>query len=313
MSQRTDDSPRAFSRSRPRRVLVPFDGSERARRALNYACAAFPGDDVVALHVLTRDDETAARGWVDSPDQFAEWATTRREQADRAVFDAARRIADSYDRSIATELAVGARTQAVVDYWNAHDVNFLVMDVQGRGLRGVLEFLIGEASERLARTTATPAVLVREDMELPTEAGSGADRRLLVPFDESARSRNALAFACATFPEAEITVLCMAVVWGSDRSVLLDRADARDERMTELAATAERIAAERDTAVDTVFGYGALDQAAHQYLDDAPVDLVVAGIRGRAALSELVLPGAAERLVRTCPVPLAVVPTPRPR
>jgi len=313
MSQRTDDSPRAFSRSRPRRVLIPFDGSERAERALNYACAAFPEDDVVALHVLTRDDETATRGWVDSPDQFGEWATTRREQAERGVFDAVRRIADDYDRSIATELAVGPRTRAVVDYWNAHDVHLLVMDVQGRGLRQLLEFLTGDANERLARTSAIPAVLVRADMDLPTETGSEADRRLLVPFDESARSRNALAFACATFPEAAITVLCMAVVWGSDRSVLLDRTDARDEHMTELAATAERIAAERGADVDTAFGYGALDQATRLSLDDSSVDLVVAGTRGRAGLAEQVLPSAAERLVRTCPVPLAVVPTPRPR
>jgi len=311
MSQRSDETPAETDRHRTRRLLVPFDGSPRSERALRYACAAFPGDDVVALHALTReDDETAARGWVDSPDQFAEWATTRREHAERAVFAGARRIADDYDSSVATELAVGDVTRAVVDYWNTHTVDFLVLDVGGRGLRWVLEFVTGDASERLARTSTIPAVLVRADMDLPTDARSrGERRRVLVPFDESARSRNALEFACSRFPDADVTVLCMAVVWGSDRTVLLDRTDARDERMTELAATADRIAAERDVAVDTAFGYGALDQATLQYLDD-PVDLVVAGTRGKASLSELALPSAAGRLVQNCPVPLAVVPTP---
>jgi len=311
MSQRSDATAPQTDQHRTRRLLVPFDGSARSERALRYACGAFPGDDIVALHALTRDDdETAARGWVDSSEQFAEWAATRREHAERAVFASARRIADDYDRSVATELAVGAPARAVVDYWNSHDVDFLVLDVEGRGLRRVLDFLTGDVSERLARTPTIPAVLVRADVDLPTEARSEETRRrVLVPFDESARSRNALAFACSTFPDADVTVLCMAVVWGSDRSVLLDRTDARDERMTELATTADRIAAERDVAVDTAFGYGALDQATLQYLDEGPVDLVVAGTRGKAALSELVLPSAAERLVRNCPVPLAVVPT----
>jgi nucleotide-binding universal stress UspA family protein len=273
----------------------------------------FPGDEVVVLHVLTRDDdEAAARGWVDSAEQFTEWANTRREHAERAVFAGARRIADDYDRSISTELAVGAPTRAVVDYWNGHDVDFLVMDVQGRGLRRLLGFLTGDVSERLARTPTNPAVLVRQDMDLSGETRPAAPRRrVLVPFDESARSRNALAFACSTFPEADLTVLCMAVVWGVDRSVLLDRADARDERLTELAATADRIAAEHGVTIDTVYGSGALDQATLQYVDDDQVDLVVAGTRGQAGLSELVLPSAAERLVRTSPVPLAVVPTVR--
>jgi nucleotide-binding universal stress UspA family protein len=316
MSHRTEHTDSAVvGRDRPRRLLVPFDGSERSERALGYACAAFPGDDVVALYALTRDDDEAvAQGWVDDPEAFAEWAAARRDHAERTVFAGARRIADRYDRSVATELAVGGVEQAVVDYWNTHDVDFLVMDVKGRGLRRVLDYLTGDASARLARTPTIPAVLVTEDVELPSEARSAAERRrVVVPFDKSARSRNALAFACSLFPDADITVLCMTVVWGSDRTVLIDESDARDERMTELAATAERIATEHDTSVATTFGYGALDRATLQFVDANPVDLVVAGTVGPATLTEYVLPSASERLVRNCPVPLAVVPTVAPR
>jgi nucleotide-binding universal stress UspA family protein len=312
MSHRSDRThSEVRGRDRPRRLLVPFDGGERSERALSYACAAFPGDDIVALYVLTREnDEAAARGWVDAPEAFAEWAAARRNHAERTVFAAARRIADRYDRSVATELAVGGVVRGVVDYWNTHDVDFLVMDVRGRGRRRVLDYLTGDASARLTRTSAIPAVLVTEDVELPAEARSANEhRRLLVPFDESARSRNALAFACSLFPDAAITVLCMAVVWGSESTFLLDQSDARDERMTELAATAERIASEHDVTVTTTFGYGALDRATTQFVDANPVDLVVAGTLGPATLTEHVLPSASERLVRNCPLPIAVVPS----
>ncbi|MFB6079389.1 MAG: universal stress protein [Haloferacaceae archaeon] len=312
MSRRTEASPRSRSGPRPRRVLVPFDGSSRAERALTYACAAFPGDEVVALHVVGR--EASSRGWVGSPDAFEEWIDERRDRADREVFADARRIADEYDRELSTELAVGGVRRAVVDYWERHDVDFLVVDVRGRGIRRVLEYLTGDASERLARTPTIPAVLVDEGMDLPTEARTEAEpRRILVPVDRTARSTNALSFACSLFPEADVTALCMQVVWGADRTVLLDEFDAREERMDELAATAERIAAEGGTTVTTRFGYGALDRATLQFLDGNPVDLVVVGTRGKATLDELALPSAAERLVRNCPVPLAVVPTPARR
>lgn len=297
----------------PRRILVPFDGSPRSERALAYACVAFPGDDLVALHVVGReDDEGAARGWVGSGEAFEEWVERRRDRADREVFADARRIADGYDRSISTTMAVGGVRRAVVDYWNAEDFDFLVMDVAGRGLRRVLEYLTGDPGERLSRTSTIPAVLVREDMDLPTETRSEpTGRRILVPFDRTARSTNALSFACSLFPEADVTALCMYVVWGADRTVLLDDGfDDREGRMAELVARAERIAAERGTSVDAVYGYGALDRAVLQFLDGTPVDLVVAGTRGKATLSEMTLPSASERLVRNCPVPLAVVPTP---
>ena len=316
MSEQSELAPSESRDSpRPRKVLVPFDGSSRSERALNYACASFPGDDIVALYVVTRvADETVSRAWIESPEQFEEWVAARRDTAEQEVFAEARRIADSHDQSVSTALAVGGLNRAIVDYWNTHDVDFLVLDAQGRRLSHVLGYITGDATERLSRTPTVPAVLVNEDMELPAETRSQTDeRRILVPFDKSARSTNALEFACSLFPEAEITVLCMHVVWGGDRTILLDSTDAGDEVMTELAATAERIAAERETTVDTVFGQGALDQAVFEYIDEHPVDLVVAGTLGKATLEDLVLPSASERLVRDCPVPIAVVPTPRQR
>jgi len=295
-----------------RRILVPYDASPRSDRALNYACASFPADDIVALHVLTRAERAAVdSGLVDAPDAFEEWARTKRGGVDSEVFADARQIADRYEASLDTALAVGPVRRAVVEYWTRQNFDFLVMDVKGTGFRRVIEFVTGDASERLARGATTPAILVNEKMDLPTERQSDpAAREILVPLDKTARARNALAFACSMFPEADITVLCMYVVWGADRTVILDRLDSPQKRLSEIVATAERIADEADTTVSTVFGYGAVDRAVGQYLDANPTDLAVVGTPGRATLSELTVPSASERLLRNSPVPLAVVPTP---
>jgi len=293
-----------------RNILVPYDGSPEAERALDYACAAFPSADIVVLKVISRKDEAASRGWVDAPDQVTDWVDERRDQAREEVFAEAHRIADRYDRTLSTALAVGGVVRGVLDYWNEHEFDFLVMSIRGRGLGQLLDYLTGDPGGRLARTSTIPAVLVREGMDLPRERQSEADRRILVPFDKSARSTNALEFTCSRFPEAEVTVLCMNVVWGAYRTVLLDQFDDGNERMNELIATVDRIAAEREMTVEKVFGDGTLDRAVLQYLEANAVDLVVAGTAGKATLSELTVPSASERLVRTCPVPLAVVPTP---
>jgi len=296
-----------------RSVLVPFDGTPAAERALTYACRAFPSADIAVLYVVSREDEAASRGWVDSREQFEDWVDERRDQARDEVFSEAHRIADQHDRTVSTALAVGDKVRGVVDYWNGHEFDFLVMSVRGRGLRQILAHLTDDLGGRLVRRSTIPAVLVREDMDLPTGRLSEADRRILVAFDDSDRSRKALTFTCSRFPEADITVLCMYVVWGSDRTVLLDEFDLRNERMNEIQATVDRIAAEQGTAVEKVFGYGALDSAVRQSLERTPSDLVVTGTYGKATISELTMPSAAGRLVRDCPVPLAVVPAPGQR
>lgn len=304
-------STRGQSDSTTRRILVPYDASPRSERALNYACASFPEDDIVALHVLTRAElGGSADSVVDSPDAFEEWASTQRDGVDSEVFAGAIQIADEYEVPIDTALAVGPVRRAVVDYWTRGEFDFLVMDVKGTGFRRVVDFLTGDVNERLSRAATKPAVLVNDRMDLPTERQSdSAERQIVVPLEKTVRSRNALAFACSTFPEAHITVLCMYVVWGADRTVVLDRMAAPQERLAEIVATAERIAAEADTTVSTVYGYGAVDRAVLQYLDGHPTDLAVLGTPGRARLSELSVPSASERLLRNSPIPLAVVPT----
>ena len=303
-------SRKTHSEAPTRHLLVPFNGTPAAERALNYACQAFPSADIVVLYVMSREDEEVSRGWVESRDQFEAWVDERRDQARDEVFAEAHRIADRHDRTVSTELAVGDHVRGVVDYWNRHDFDFLVMSVRGRGLRQILRYLTGDLGGRLVRTSTIPAVLVRDDMDLPTERQSEAERRILVPFDNSERSRKALEFTCSLFPEADITVLCMYVVWGSDQTVLLDQFDARNERMNEIYATVDRIAAEQGTTLDKVFGHGALDRAVLQYLERNPTDLVVTGTYGKVTISELTMPSAARRLVKNCPVPLAVVPAP---
>lgn len=303
-------SRKTHSEAPRRNILVPFNGTPASERALNYACAAFPSDDIVVLNVVGREDGGVSRGWIDSREQFEDWVDERRDQARNEVLADAHRIADRYDRTVSTELAVGNAVRGVVDYWNGHDFDFIVMSVRGRGLRQILGYLTDNLGRQLTRPSTIPAVLVREDMDLPTERQSEADRRILVAFDKSERSRKALEFTCSLFPEADITVLCMYVVWGSDQTVLLDQFATQNERMNEIHATVDRIAAEQETAVGKVFGYGALDGAVLQYLERNQSDLVVTGTYGKATISELTMPSAAGRLVKDCPVPLAVVPAP---
>jgi nucleotide-binding universal stress UspA family protein len=297
-------------RGASRNVLVAFDGTDLSERALRYACTTFSGDAITALYVIDPSrDETAARGWGNTPDQFEEWIESMHGHAERNVFARANEIAEEYDQSIATEVAVGSVHGSITDYWDAHDVDFVVLGARRRGSRRLLEYLWGDVGARLARTASIPTVLVREDAALPEETIPGTRRRrLLVPFDQSDRSERALEFACSTFPEDDLTALCMSVVWGSDRATIVDRIDPGEETAERLAANARRIAEGFGTPLDTVFGFGALDRTVVRYVEENPVDLVVAGTAGKTPATEYFSPGAPERLVSNCPVPLLAVP-----
>lgn len=128
----------------PHRVLVPFDGSPRARDALRYAFTRFPGADVTAVFVVTT--EAGANRVFTLGDGGEGTGGTGSKTNGEQVLVAAQRLAEQHDRSVSIATEWGDPAACLATWVRENDIDHVVV---GRSpvhrLRDVLKGTLAEA------------------------------------------------------------------------------------------------------------------------------------------------------------------------
>ena len=189
-----------------RRVLVPYDGSDPSKAALDYALEAFPDSDLVVLHVVEPfPDHGKAAG---HPDRRSEQVF---EESERLLETVAER-AGEHERAVETELRYGRPVHAILRAIEEQGVEEVVMGSHGRD--GAARLLLGSVAETVVRRAPVPVTVVppdrddhRQDDHRQDGRGFGAPEHVLVPFDGSTCARRALEYALGRFPDASMTAL----------------------------------------------------------------------------------------------------------
>lgn len=128
--------------------------------------------------------------------------------------------------------------------------------------------------------------------------------KVLVPYDGSEQSENALAYALGAFPDSEITVFHVVTSLAGHGAV-----DGYEEAIAAGRDVAEEAAesAPDDRGVDTDVVYGRPVQEILEHVEDGGFDHVVMGSHGRDGATRLLLGSVAETVVRRASVPVTVV------
>lgn len=135
---------------------------------------------------------------------------------------------------------------------------------------------------------------------------------VLVAFDGTPLSEQALAHALEVYPDASITALHVIDYLEESYSAkalvgdetLLERAQ---DRSAALLAEAEAKAAERDREVETVSVVGKSADEILEYADTHDTDVIVIGSHGRSGFSRMLLGSVAETVMRRATTPVTVV------
>ncbi len=138
-------------------VLVAFDDSEPAWKALEHAVETFSDDEITVLHVV--DPVDAVYGDVEGGyyDQAMYEASV---DAGEALLErAAERIEAPDGANIETVLESGQAARAIIQYADANDVDHVVIGSHGRS--GVTRVLLGSVAETVARRSDVPVTIVR--------------------------------------------------------------------------------------------------------------------------------------------------------
>lgn len=138
------------------RVLFPTDGSEPADHALDYAvdAAASHGATLRALYVV----DTAAYGSLDLDESVIVEGYER--QGER-VLDRVVAAAEAAGVDVETGLAYGTPHREILAHVADWEADLVVMGSHGR--RGLERTILGSVTERVARLSAVPVLVVPLD------------------------------------------------------------------------------------------------------------------------------------------------------
>jgi nucleotide-binding universal stress UspA family protein len=137
-----------------KRVLVPFDDSEQAHEALEYALTEYPGDELIVIHAV----DPAEWGYGAPGNTLGErWREEAREKSEE-VQSSAQAVADEYGVDITTAAESGVPGDVVTEYAGEEDIDHIVIGSHGRS--GTKRILLGSVAEEVARKVSIPVTIV---------------------------------------------------------------------------------------------------------------------------------------------------------
>lgn len=292
-------------------VVVAFDGSQHADRALEWGAAV-----AVREHrplVLVHATDLPNPSWAAFPaiPQSTDLQALResvQDAGERLLGDAAERVRRVHPSAdVHTHCEAGDPRELLVSL--SSRAHLLTIGSRGRGM--FRRLLLGSVATAVTRHAECPVVVLRPHSEVSSGAG------VLVGVDGTtpqARETLHFAFRAASWTDSALTVLyCF---WDLSREDPGDALVADDDReyTAERALISESMAGLRekypDVDVRVQLARGLVDRV---LLDLTPGrDLLVVGARSHGAVGEALLGSVATTMLEQAPCPVAVVPSQRP-
>lgn len=308
-------SPTPDLASRPLGVLVGYDGSDQAIKALVYAARAARRADC-PLTVATAFTVPASAQPNLGSLAAATSETQQREAIAKALLQEALGHLEDFDGQVLTRLEVGDAAGAMVRL--SSQARLAVVGARGRG--GFVGRLLGSVSSALPAHAHCPTVVVPRDYDI----GEGEARfapveseaPVVVGVDRSERSEIALQIA-ALAAAARQTTLHMLVVmpppenWGGWYASLIPGTDVieqeRKELEKEVAADAAAVSAQHD-GLPVTSEVLVSDAASELIARSGRAQLTVVGTRGHGRMASALLGSVSRTLLMHAEGPVLVVP-----
>lgn len=292
-----------------RHVLVPTDGSPLSTRALRYAIpiAERHGARLTLLHVSAPLLAGIAGGGAPVRDASldAAWAAEDR----RAVERIAKRTRKETAVQVDVVYRTGRPASEIADFAAQERVGLVVLCTHGRG--GFERLWIGSVADALLRHLTVPTLLVRGSRAatLP-EHGEALFPRALVPLDGSPRAEHAVQAALELVADAPLALTVLSVV---PPTAAMGAKSFPSPAERELCAgyleplavrhRGEGRSVEVETAVTANVARAIIEHAKRH---DASV--IAMATQGLGGLQRFIMGSVADKLLRTAPMPVLVVP-----
>lgn len=153
--------------SRPRRLVVPVDGSELAEQVLPHVAylSGAMGLPVALVRVTLSEAEYYQAMSVDARvlpptlPSFQAISESLEDEASAYLADVKARLLQQGAHSVEERILQGAPANAIIDFATAEDHSLIAMTTHGRS--GVKRMILGSVAERVVRQSGSPVLLIR--------------------------------------------------------------------------------------------------------------------------------------------------------
>jgi nucleotide-binding universal stress UspA family protein len=287
------------------RILIAVDGSDEAEQAAEHGFefARVFDATVDVLHVVERKSLRLAR----SADEKA-----RLRERGETILEEIEDLASDIDRPVTTELTEGKPSIRITEYATERDAGLIIVGRQG--LTGLGKRLLGGVTEQLLHRSDVPVFVVPKGASDATADYSD----MLVPTDGSEIAADAARHGAAVAQRYNSAIHVLNVVdlqsaggafnVGGLGREFVDRLEANGKEIVEDVATEIGDGVpDVTTAVVRTTSFDGVAAGVREYVEDADIDLVVMGARGRSNLGRGILGSVTSSFLRTVDVPVLVV------
>lgn len=136
-------------------ILVPYDGSDPADRAVEHAVNMVDDEALVLLRVIEASDGMIEAGI----DLVQEKLKEMQQQETGGLSAESKSLLDDADVAFRIEFSVGKPSREIVSFAEENDVTQVIIGSHGR--RGVSRVLLGNVAEKVVRRAPTTVTVVR--------------------------------------------------------------------------------------------------------------------------------------------------------
>lgn len=136
-------------------ILVPYDGSDPAHKAVEHAISAADGEEIILLRVIEVSSGMLDAGVDLVQERLKEMQDTEPEE----LSEKSKSLLDAEDVEFQIETAVGKPSREIVSFAEENDVSQIIIGSHGR--KGVSRVLLGNVAENVVRRAPTTVTVVR--------------------------------------------------------------------------------------------------------------------------------------------------------
>lgn len=136
-------------------ILVAYDGSALAQKALAHAAREYPDAELILLRVAEASSGSIEAG----VDLLQEKLKDLREETAAEISTEVDELIQRDDIDIRMEMVAGEPAREIVSFAEENDIDVIVIGNHGR--RGVSRVLLGSVAEKVVRRAPTTVIVVR--------------------------------------------------------------------------------------------------------------------------------------------------------
>jgi nucleotide-binding universal stress UspA family protein len=288
-----------------KRILIPTDFSDTARKALDQAVilAAKFKAELVVLHarVMYQDDPNIL------PEKMKEIEKEEQKIENDLLEHVRERTHHVNLPKIRHEIIRGySAPSAILGYLNNNEFDLVVIGTHGRS--GLEHFLIGSVTEKVVRYARCPVITVHANMTLKESFN-----KIVVPFDFSEHSVLALqnALEMAESSKSEVTLFYVVeddvhpalYAWGmkSIFEIVPDIKVKAEKKMDEIMAG---LSNPHNVKIIKKIVEGVPHKVISEFVQKSDTDLLVIATHGLVGLDKFLLGSTTEKIIRCVSIPI---------